>query len=108
MQAPGRVDPARQETSFMPTDPQRLRKLQAWVESRWPSTKCPWCGTNDWLLGDTIACPVIRDGVVLVGPVFPVVPLTCKHCAFTVLLHAIGSGLLPPSEPQQREPGNGD
>lgn len=72
------------------------KHVQAWIAERWPpDTECPMCRTvSGWELVE-MANLKIREGLPGdIGRVLPVVPLTCKRCAYVVFLGAVRIGLL--------------
>lgn len=59
--------------------------------------KCPICGKNDWILGDSIAeISLGRDENGLV--VFPVVLLSCKNCGNVQIFNAFKLGIAQSDE----------
>lgn len=76
-------------------------KVADWLKKNWKGAKqCPICHSNDWNIGSK---PVeIREfsggGLVVGGPVYPLVNVTCNVCGYTLLFNAIVSGLIEREE----------
>ncbi|MFX0204102.1 MAG: hypothetical protein ACFFCW_49015 [Candidatus Hodarchaeota archaeon] len=70
-----------------------------WLNQRWEGAKlCPICRNNNWNISQN---PVeLREfhggGLVLGGPIYPLISITCKNCGHTLLFNAITAGLLTP------------
>src|SRR5258708_9832978 len=72
-------------------------RVQTWIAERWPAdAACPMCQTaSGWELVDMANWRIREDlpGAPL-GRMLPVVPLTCRRCAYVVLLGAVRMGSL--------------
>lgn len=62
--------------------------------------KCPVCGKNDWIIGDSIAeIPLGKDENGLI--VVPAVLLSCKNCGNIQLFNAFKLGIAQSDEEAQ-------
>lgn len=67
-------------------------KLIKHINSTWMTKTCPYCGKNDWNLGDNIVSAInIGDNKELcIGGKFqPLIPVTCNVCGNTVFVNAL-------------------
>ena len=53
--------------------------------------KCPICGNNDWIIGDTIADISMSRGDE--DYTFPTIIISCKHCGNVQFFNAFKIGL---------------
>lgn len=69
---------------------------------KWNNTSCPMCGTNDWSVAEEIfELREFQDGnLVAGGPLYPVIPVSCKNCGMSLMINAIVAGVLP--KPNQK------
>lgn len=78
-----------------------VEKVVDWLNRQWKGDKaCPICKNNNW---NIIEKPVeLREfhggGLVMGGPVYPLISITCKVCGHTLLFNAIVAGLLVPEQ----------
>lgn len=66
------------------TDRQK-QTIQTTLNSKGVRALCPMCGKNQWEIGGDLvtATPVqVGGGVVIGGPVVPMVQLICTNCGF--------------------------
>ncbi|MFA5054211.1 MAG: hypothetical protein WC565_09140 [Parcubacteria group bacterium] len=62
---------------------EQKQKFTEWLNSHSNRSSCPFCGHNDWHLGNMIASPEFADGNVrLGGQVIPQFQLICGYCAY--------------------------
>jgi len=64
-----------------------------WGESR----ECPMCGNRSWEVSlKTFELREFHEGNMIlgVGPIMPVIPVTCKNCGNTIFLNAIQAGFI--------------
>jgi hypothetical protein len=83
-----------------------LKRLSELVQG---APKCALCTSEEWELSDTIfQLPDFIGGVgfmMVGGPVYPVIPMTCARCGHTVLLNALRFGVLErPQSPSAGPP----
>ena len=75
------------------------QKVVAWLNRQWQGSKvCPICKNNNWSIGEKPVELRVFHGkgdLVLGGPIYPLVSITCKVCGHTLLFNAIVAGLLP-------------
>lgn len=74
-------------------------RVVAWIQERWTRSKeCPIDGSTQWEVSSVaIAAPVAHVGVgVDLARVYPIVPVTCSTCGYTVFFGGVKVGLFPP------------
>jgi hypothetical protein len=78
-----------------------VAKLIAHLNRKWGANRpCPMCGTHEWHVQEAIfqLPDFVPNSFSVGGPVIPVVPVICANCGNTVLVNAIGAGLVEPTE----------
>ena len=77
-------------------------KILAALKVKWGDRPCPMCLVGNFNLQDTIfeLRQFSGGGLVVGGPLIPVVPVICTNCGNTILLNAIFSGAMKPESPQ--------
>ena len=85
-------------------------RIIEWLNNRAPGMECPVCHANEWSLYEAaFELREYRDGNLVVGgPLMPVVPVSCKNCAYTMLFNAIQMGVVEPSTKAPSEEGSND
>jgi hypothetical protein len=76
-------------------------KLIAHLNLKWGSQRpCPMCGVSEWNVQEELfqIPEFLPNSIAVGGPVIPVVPVVCGNCGNTVLVNAIGAGLVEPTE----------
>jgi predicted nucleic-acid-binding Zn-ribbon protein len=74
-----------------------IEKVADWLNEKWKGHKlCPICNNNNWGIGER---PVeVREfhsgGLVVGGPVYPLITVTCGVCGYTLLFNAVVTGLV--------------
>lgn len=69
---------------------------------------CQVCGSNAWVLEDyAVAPPILRQGLVLGGDVYPYVLVVCSKCGYTLYFNGVAIGLYPHS-PKKEEKSGGE
>ena len=71
-------------------------KAVSWFNTRWTMQNgCPVCTTKKWQMSDHLVhSPVFAGGAALFGGVvYPVLPLTCSNCGYTIYFNAVMMGL---------------
>jgi len=78
---------------------QEQKLANKWITEHWKSWTCPFSGGTTWDLGQYVAQSTIFSGGALIvgGPVYPYITVTCKDCGYVVFLNAIKIGIIPPS-----------
>lgn len=81
------------------------RRVNEWMRARWrKSRECPLCGKSaGWELAPVVDLPIRTADLAgqPSGAVVPVVPLTCKNCAYVVFSSAVAMGVLDrPEDPE--------
>lgn len=70
--------------------PQWVDAAIGWLETKWGSVACPYCGTNGWEVGHQI----VEQRSWGLGAVFPVFLVTCENCGHTVHVDADKAGVV--------------
>lgn len=70
------------------------QKLNEYLKTLNPHV-CPLCGKGPWIIGDTIFYlnEYNENMVAIGGPSFPVLPLVCSTCGYTIFINTIVTGL---------------
>jgi hypothetical protein len=80
------------------------KALIANLAAKWQGRVCQMCGIGNWAVQDKAY--ELREfhsgGLVVGGPVLPVVPVVCSNCGNTILVSAIVGGALK-REPEKVE-----
>lgn len=66
------------------------------LRAKWHGRSCQMCGAGNWNVQDSTyqLIEFNQGGLVLGGPVIPVIPITCSNCGNTILLNAITAGIV--------------
>lgn len=86
-------------------------KVIEWLSQKWKSpTTCPICKSNNWNVSQRLI--EVREfhggSLVLGGPVYPLVSVTCTVCGHTLLFNAVVAGLLPMEKTTKPESDKGE
>ena len=91
----------------MPDDKGKLTQeeretARKWLKAEWKSWACPFSGHTNWELGDTLVqtTAFAGGGLVVGGPVYPMIIIICSGCGNTVLINAIKAGVVSKEEGQ--------
>jgi predicted nucleic-acid-binding Zn-ribbon protein len=69
-----------------------------WLSEKWTEPRrCPICATEEWEIGDVSQLPLYG----VTNRMYPVIPVICKNCAYTILFQAIAVGAIPDEDPPQ-------
>lgn len=88
-----------------------VQEVVDWLNSQWQGAKvCPICKNNNWNISEK---PVeLREfhggNLVVGGPVYPLISITCKVCGHILLFNAIVAGLLTPEQKNATSPAKAD
>ncbi len=67
-------------------------KLVDHINSKWTTKMCPYCGKNNWNIGDSIVTTLSvgeNKELRLGGKFQPMVSITCNNCGNTVFVNAL-------------------
>lgn len=66
------------------------------LRTKWHGRPCPMCGAGNWNVQDSTyqLLEFNQGGLVIGGPVIPVIPIVCSNCGNTLLVNAITAGIL--------------
>jgi hypothetical protein len=71
-------------------------KLIEFLNQKWSGRPCPQCHVANWQVQDS-AYQLMQfsgGGIVIGGPVLPVVPVICGNCGNTILVNALMLGAI--------------
>jgi len=76
-------------------------KIIAHLRNKWQGKTCPMCQIGNWNVQESTfqLTEFNEGGMVIGGPVIPVIPVICNNCGNTILINAITAGLVKPAEP---------
>lgn len=74
------------------------QKVIEHLKEKWKGRSCQMCGVGNWNVQDTAyeVRQFSQGGLVVGGPVIPVVPVVCTNCGNTVLVNAIIAKAIEP------------
>ena len=80
---------------------EELETANTWLKDNWKNWACPFSGHTNWNLADSLSQMnrFTGAGLVVGGPVFPMLVLTCTGCGYTALVNAVMAGIVSPSTP---------
>jgi len=87
----------------MEYDSKRLLDI---LTKKWKTKECSMCGDKAWHFGKNVfeLRKYERGGMVFGGvPIIPVIPVTCNNCGNTVLVNALVTKMVEPSEAARRD-----
>lgn len=89
-------------TKFTETE---IAKIVSFLKEKWGGRICPLCQSGGWIVQDSCFQLMTYNsgGIVLGGPVIPVIPVTCNNCSNTVLINAILAGVVNPNDKPSTE-----
>jgi hypothetical protein len=88
-------------------DSQTQRRLQRFIDTKWKHGACPVCESDSWQVGGDIGelptSDMYATDLVAAGSVYPLYPIFCTTCGYTLLFNAHIAGLVGPEQPQAGE-----
>ena len=78
-----------------------IGELKMALEAKWTHQRqCPLCKNKKWIPGDNILVihPYTDPIAIAGGPYYPIVPITCSNCGYTIFINAKILGLSAPKE----------
>jgi len=78
-----------------------VKRAADWLNTKWQGPKvCPICKNNNWGIPDTLAevRGFFQGSLVVGGPVFPVLLVTCNVCGHVLAFNAVVMGLVERTE----------
>jgi len=85
----------------MPLDEKQKQHLLDFLKEKIPTLDpCPLCKKKQWTLSDTVweMKEFRREGLVIGGPIYPVISITCGNCGNTHFLNAVVAGIMRPEQ----------
>jgi hypothetical protein len=77
--------------------PDQQAALTKFLNEKWKNSACPQCTVNNWQVNGWLTMIVSdRIGIVLGGPVIPIIALSCGNCGNTIMVNALTAGVMPP------------
>lgn len=86
-----------------------IEKIASWLNKHWKGEKlCPICGNNNWNISQAVyeLRTFHGGGLVVGGPVYPVIGIVCMVCGHTLFFNAIKLGFVKPAPSQKKEGSN--
>src|SRR5205807_57918 len=76
--------------------PDQSQRAELWLRTHWSHSACPFHGPTRWEVGNVLAQAMAFSGggLVVGGPVYPLVVVTCATCGYTVFVNAIKVGIV--------------
>ncbi len=73
-------------------------KAIEYLRTKWSGRVCPMCLVGNWNVQDSTyqLMEFNQGGLVLGGPVIPLVAVICTNCGNTLLVNAITAGIMEP------------
>jgi len=81
-------------------DSEQQRQTQEWLQKHWRHGPCPVCQASNFNLGGDLAELRPYQGGNLVGgegPIYPVLPINCATCGYTILVNVLVAGIVTPT-----------
>lgn len=82
-------------------------KIVTELNQKWQQSQiCPVCGKNEWQVNDTIfELPEFQGGNVVIGSgkLYPVIPIMCSSCGYTIFMNAIKAGAVKLQEKKEND-----
>lgn len=81
-------------------------KVIRFLNEKWLGRPCPMCGVGRWSIDQSIfqLMEYNNGGIVIGGPVIPIIPVTCTNCGNTVLVNAlVANALKNPPMPEEEK-----
>lgn len=81
-------------------------KIIQHLTKKWKGRICPMCGTGAWNVSDKVfELREFHDGNIVlgVGPIIPIIPVTCDNCGNVVLINAIVAGAVAPQKNEEAQ-----
>lgn len=79
-------------------DAQTAGRLARFIETKWKHGECPVCAVNSWQVGTDIGEMSVSDiyasDIVAAGTIYPLFPIFCTNCGYTLLFNAQVAGLV--------------
>jgi predicted nucleic-acid-binding Zn-ribbon protein len=69
-------------------------KISSWIQQKVVNKNCPCCGTNNWSFGDVLITTSEFNFRTETGRGLPLLPVTCKNCAYTMMFAARVIGIV--------------
>lgn len=79
----------------------RKQQVMNWLNKKWPmAQKCPICQRREWSFSGTIheLREFHKGDFIVGGSVFPVVPIVCNFCGYTLFFNALKLDLVEQPE----------
>lgn len=97
----------------MPVENNSTKQVSAALDyllKKWPNPReCPICHENSWVVGAVYSLRRFTDGEPTNsddrGRIFPVTPVTCVNCGYTMLFNSIVANAVDPDVPRPENGG---
>ena len=76
----------------------QFQRISEYFDNTIPNgIRCPICGENDWIIGDSFADVLLNNDKDETF-VFPTIIISCKHCGNVQFFNAFKIGIVEPNE----------
>ncbi len=82
-------------------------KVLEFLKEKWGGRTCPMCSKGPLAINPkTFQLTEFNEGsLVIGGPVFPVIPVSCENCGHMILVSAIKVGAINPNQTAEKNNG---
>lgn len=89
-------------------DKEKIEKVTKFIKKYYENYECPVCHKSEWVLGSHIyQMPEFFDNdmdkLFKKTSTFPVLPISCDECGYTVLVSAITCGAVSPDQEAEND-----
>jgi hypothetical protein len=82
--------------------PEETQVATKWLSDHWGNSACPFHGQTSWEVGHVVMTIAYGGGdIVLGGPTYPLLTVTCNVCGYTVFVNAIKAGVVSVQQASQ-------
>lgn len=81
------------------------QKIVAWLNEKGVNHSCPFCGQNNWSIGDHLLSGMVHTGggLVIGGAAYPSAFTVCNNCAYTRQFMAVPIGIFQTETPEGKK-----
>lgn len=87
-------------------DKEKIEKVTKFIKEYYEDYECPICHKSNWILGKSIyQMPEFFDNdidkLLKRESCYPVIPISCEKCGYTILVNAIVCGAVEQQEDEE-------